>query len=243
MANKSIKDAFQRFWEYVTAEIDDQIMVVTVTKNGDTYEANRTYAELAARLDAGGKCEAVYVDGGAKLVLPSVARFSGVLIFTSTDYTNALAHNTVQMYDNGKIRYYDTLLSTGEAETGILLVTVTEDSSGTFTANKTYEQITEAINAGRECKVLLKLYNNKSNGYFMDLVFDATGQYPYVEFAVTSNTEIFHQSLSINSAGTVSYYTDRTYSNPADDYYLRRIKFSETAETPTNEGDICFKLK
>ena len=26
-------------------------------------------------------------------------------------------------------------------------------------------------------------------------------------------------------------------------YYVRNIKFSETAETPTNEGDICFKLK
>ena len=26
-------------------------------------------------------------------------------------------------------------------------------------------------------------------------------------------------------------------------YYVRNIKFSETAETPTTEGDICFKLK
>ena len=26
-------------------------------------------------------------------------------------------------------------------------------------------------------------------------------------------------------------------------YYARNIKFSETAETPTTEGDICFKLK
>ena len=26
-------------------------------------------------------------------------------------------------------------------------------------------------------------------------------------------------------------------------YYVRNIKFSETAETPTKEGDICFKLK
>jgi hypothetical protein len=26
-------------------------------------------------------------------------------------------------------------------------------------------------------------------------------------------------------------------------YYARNIKFSDTAETPTNEGDICFKLK
>ena len=25
-------------------------------------------------------------------------------------------------------------------------------------------------------------------------------------------------------------------------YYVRNIKFSDTAETPTNEGDICFKL-
>lgn len=25
-------------------------------------------------------------------------------------------------------------------------------------------------------------------------------------------------------------------------YYVRNIKFSETAETPTTEGDICFKL-
>jgi hypothetical protein len=26
-------------------------------------------------------------------------------------------------------------------------------------------------------------------------------------------------------------------------YYVRNIKFSDTAETPTTEGDICFKLK
>ena len=26
-------------------------------------------------------------------------------------------------------------------------------------------------------------------------------------------------------------------------YYARNIKFSDEAETPTNEGDICFKLK
>ena len=26
-------------------------------------------------------------------------------------------------------------------------------------------------------------------------------------------------------------------------YYVRNIKFSDEAETPTNEGDICFKLK
>ena len=26
-------------------------------------------------------------------------------------------------------------------------------------------------------------------------------------------------------------------------YYVRNIKFSETAETPATEGDICFKLK
>lgn len=29
----------------------------------------------------------------------------------------------------------------------------------------------------------------------------------------------------------------------ASGYYVRNIKFSETAETPTTEGDICFKLK
>lgn len=26
-------------------------------------------------------------------------------------------------------------------------------------------------------------------------------------------------------------------------YYVRNIKFSDTAETPATEGDICFKLK
>ena len=150
MANQSIKDAFQRFWEYVTAKVDSQKM---------------------------------------------------------------------------------------------LLITVTGDSAGEYTADKTYAQIIEAINAGRDCKVHLKKYSSKANGYFMDLVYDATGQYPYVEFAETLGDKIYHHSLSIDINDRIYYYSENTYSCPTDDYYLRRIKFSETAETPTVEGDICFKLK
>lgn len=150
MANKSIKDAFQRFWEYVTAKVDEQKTVV---------------------------------------------------------------------------------------------VNVTEDASGTFTADMTYEEIVEAINAGKDCKAHLKEYGDNSNGSFLSLVRDLTGQYPYVEFTGTSGSYINYTSVAVHMGGTVSCYTDRTWSNPTDGYYLRRIKYSETAETPTTEGDICFKLK
>ena len=105
MANQSIKEAFQRFWEYVTAKIDNQTMVVTVTKNDSTYTADRTYSEIAAHFDAGGKCEAVYVSGSLKYVMKSVARISGAVIFTSTDFTNALSHKYIQIYEDGKISY------------------------------------------------------------------------------------------------------------------------------------------
>ena len=35
----------------------------------------------------------------------------------------------------------------------------------------------------------------------------------------------------------------KTGTAATGEYYVRNIKFSETAETPTTEGDICFKLK
>lgn len=243
MANKSIKDAFQRFWEYVTAKIDDQIMVVTITKNGDTYTVDKTFAEIAAKLDAGGKCEAVYVDGKSKWILPSVARFSGVLIFSSTDYTNALSHNAVQMFDDGEIRYFDTEIRTDVAEESRLLVTVTEDSSGKFTADTTYEQIIEAINAGKDCKVHLKEYGDKSNGSFLNLARDLTGQYPYVSFSASLDGYLSADELTISQGGSVDYRRESTFGIAANTYGFRKIKFSDTAETPTKEGDICFKLK
>lgn len=34
----------------------------------------------------------------------------------------------------------------------------------------------------------------------------------------------------------------QTGAASTDGYYVRNIKFSDTAETPTTEGDICFKL-
>lgn len=158
MANKSIKDAFQRFWEYVTAKIDDQIMVVTVTKNGDTYTADKTFAEVIAKLNAGGKCEAILVDGSNKTVLPSVLTYSSSYVFFgSTTYGSGLGNTTVSIKEDNTITHYFR---------GIV-----PQSGGTFTG---------AVKTGT---------------------------------ASTSG------------------------------YYVRNIKFSETAETPTNEGDICFKLK
>lgn len=157
MANQSIKDAFQRFWEYVTAKIDDQIMVVTVTKSGDTYTADKTFAEVAAKLDAGGKCEAVYVDGNNKIVLPSIARYSSVILFGSIEYSNVITMRSLQLWNDDHIGYYTR---------GIL-----PNSGGAFTG-----------------------------------------------------------AVQVGTASTSGYY-------------VRNTKFSETAETPTNEGDICFKLK
>lgn len=158
MANKSIKDAFQRFWEYVTAKIDDQIMVVTVTKSGDTYTADRTYEEITAKLAAGGKCEAVLIESSIKTVLPSVRAYNQMgVFFGNTTYTSGVQNITVSIGAGGSINYYSR--------------SVVPQSGGTFTG---------AVKTGT---------------------------------ASTSG------------------------------YYVRNIKFSDTAETPTNEGDICFKLK
>lgn len=158
MANKSIKDAFQRFWEYVTAKIDDQIMVVTVTKSGDTYTADRTYEEITAKLAAGGKCEAVLVEDSIKTALPSVRVYSGMgIFFGSTTYTSGVQNITVSIGAAGSIKQY--------AKNAV------PQDGGTFTG-----------------------------------------------------------SVKVGTASTSGYY-------------VRNIKFSDTAETPTKEGDICFKLK
>jgi len=158
MANQSIKDAFQRFWEYVTAKIDDQIMVVTVTKNGDTYTADKMFAEIAAKLDAGGTCEAILVDGSNKTILPSVLTYgSDYVFFGSTTYSSGLSNETISMGSDGSTTYSSR--------------SIVPQSGGTFTG-----------------------------------------------------------AVQVGTASTSGYY-------------VRNIKFSETAETPTTEGDICFKLK
>ena len=150
MANRSIKEAFQRFWEYVTARIDDQKTVV---------------------------------------------------------------------------------------------VNVTEDASGKFTADMTYEQIIKAINAGKDCKAFVHRYNDNAAGDYLPLTSDLTGQYPFVVFSSSLNGYISATQLTIAKGGSVNYYHESTFGISTSTYGFRKIKFSETAETPTNEGDICFKLK
>ena len=52
MANQSIKDAFQRFWEYVTARIDDQkTVVVNVTEGASgKFTADMTYEQICEKM-------------------------------------------------------------------------------------------------------------------------------------------------------------------------------------------------
>lgn len=149
MANQSIKEAFQRFWEYVTAKVDEQKTIV---------------------------------------------------------------------------------------------VNVTEDANGTFTADMTYEQIVESINAGKDCAATVKRYGDKTT-YYLPLTHDYTGKYPVITFSASVESTYGAMFVSIHQGGDVVCEHELLYGSYAGGYYLRKIKFSETAETPTTEGDICFKLK
>ena len=66
---------------------------------------------------------------------------------------------------------------------------------------------------------------------------------------VTDKVDKVDQNLA-NHTHSANQVTGGTFAGPVkaapastSDYYTRNIKFSDTAETPTSEGDICFKLK
>lgn len=167
MANKSIKDAFQRFWEYVTAKVDSQkMLLVTAIHAADSdsgnYECDATFAEIQAALQAG--------------------RPVRLEMYVS--------------YGNSNWTYEPFMLKPDEE---VIFV-----SAGDVTSNKVI-RIDANNNVTAESKNFALVTTNAGGGSFAASYGAAAG-------------------------------------NPGG-YYIRGIKFSETAETPTKEGDICFKLK
>lgn len=63
--------------------------------------------------------------------------------------------------------------------------------------------------------------------------------------ADTSAHSDIRQAMSGNMPKSGGTFTGAVKAGTASTsgYYVRNIKFSDTAETPTTEGDICFKLK
>ena len=167
MANKSIKDAFQRFWEYVTAKVDSQkMLLVTVIHAADSdsgnYECDATFAEIQTALQAG-----------------RPVRLEMYVSYGNSNWT----------YDPFMLKPDEEVIfvSAGDVERNLA---IRIDANNNVTA---------------EAKNFALATNNRGAGAF-----------------------------------TVSY---GAAAGNTGGYYIRGIKFSETAETPTNEGDICFKLK
>ena len=68
------------------------------------------------------------------------------------------------------------------------------------------------------------------------------GQSQIIGFGADGNP-VVKDSPFMNKNGGTFAGTVKAASGSTGGYYVRNIKFSETAETPTAEGDICFKLK
>lgn len=92
------------------------------------------------------------------------------------------------------------------------------------------------INAG---DVATFMYNGST---YTLLTVDRGGSWNDLPDKPTSFTPAAHnQAASTITAGTFAGAVKAPTASTSD-YYIRNIKFSETAETPTTNGDICFKL-
>lgn len=94
-----------------------------------------------------------------------------------------------------------------------------------------HSDIREAAGAGVKSMV----YNSSANKWTVTLMNDKT-------IAVDGPSVPDVSGYMPKSGGTFTGAV-KTGTAATGEYYVRNIKFSDTAETPTNEGDICFKLK
>jgi len=108
---------------------------------------------------------------------------------------------------------------------------VTDRDETHNTSGAAHTDIREMAGAGVQSMV----YNSSSNQWTVTLMNGKTisvdgPSIPDVSGYMPKSGGTFTGAVKAGTASTSGYYA-------------RNIKFSDTAETPTNEGEICFKLK
>lgn len=160
---------------------------------------------------------------------------------TASDVTFADGETFQQKYDSGELKGADG--SPGAAGTSVTVSNVSESTADggtnvvTFSDGKklNVKNGSKGSDGATGAGVKSMTYNSSTNKWTVTLTDNTTltvdgPAIPDVSGYMPKSGGTFTGSVQAGTASTSGYY-------------VRNFKFGETAETPTNEGDICFKLK
>ena len=140
-------------------------------------------------------------------------------------------------YVKGREEFLQDPSLKGEPGTSVTVTNVSESTAdgGTNVVTFSDGKKLNVKNGNKGAGVQSMTYNSSTNKWTVTLTDGSSitvdgPAIPDVSGYMPKSGGTFTGSVQVGTAST-------------DGYYARNFKFSDTAETPTTEGDVCFKLK